>query len=209
MRPAYFIIALLLVVPSFCQTRLFSIGVTGGFPAQTPLQAADKMPFALGPTVDIGIFSRLSLETGVMFYRLGRQSNLGVFTYPENSITLLSGTTHGRALEIPVLGKFYMRGQRSNFRPFVTGGLAIRRTSLDADYGASILSGASTGTFVAGPPQSRTTIKWNADPSAGAGVDFKAGRFHLEPQVHYSYWGAGKNSLIRKNQVQFLLGFRF
>jgi hypothetical protein len=47
------------------------------------------------------------------------------------------------------------------------------------------------------------------DPAAGLGVDFRAGRFHLEPEARYSYWSAGEHGRIRKNQVTLMLGFRF
>ena len=65
------------------------------------------MPFVLGPTVNVRLFSRLSLETGVLFHRMGQQSNTGVFLYPENAVTLLSGTERGRAIELPLLAKYY------------------------------------------------------------------------------------------------------
>jgi hypothetical protein len=140
---------------------------------------------------------------------MGHASNLGVFTFPENSITLSSTSIHGHALEIPILAKGYLRAERSTFRPFVTGGLAIHRTSLESRNGASILGGTNLLPLPSEPVFQTESVLWKPDPSAGAGVDFKAGRFHLEPQVRYSYWAAGKNSDIRKNQVHFLLGFRF
>ena len=56
------------VLPMMAQTQLFTFGVKGGMPAETPLGQTDsRMPFVIGPTVNIRIFSRLSLETGVMF----------------------------------------------------------------------------------------------------------------------------------------------
>ena len=33
-------------------------------------------------------------------------------------------------------------------------------------------------------------------------------RFYLRSGLRSRYWGAGKNSDVRKNQVDFLLGFR-
>jgi hypothetical protein len=40
-------------------------------------------------------------------------------------------------------------------------------------------------------------------------VDAGVGRMHIEPEVRYSYWNAGKTDVVRKNQVNFLLGIRF
>jgi outer membrane protein W len=131
-----------------------------------------------------------------------------VFQYPENAVTLTSSTERGRALELPFLAKYHFLSEHRTWRPFVTAGPTVRRTSLDASRFATILSGVQQVTLA---PQlsSGSTVKWTVDPAVGAGVDFKAGRFHLEPEVRYSYWGAGKDSLVRKNQVDFLLGFRF
>src|ERR1041384_3491631 len=177
----------LVILPSWLShAQTLSFGVTAGFPAQMPLHRSDNLPFAIGPTVELRIFSRVSLESGVLFYRLGRESNFGVFQYPENSVTILSGATRGHALEIPVLAKFYFRAEQKRWRPFVTAGVAVRRPFPESNYGTSILSGTQSVSGIANPPFHSETTRWNADPSAGAGVDFKAGRFHLEPQVRYS-----------------------
>ena len=191
------------------QTQLFTFGVKGGVPAETPLgQTDNRMPFVIGPTVNVRIFSRLSLETGVLFHRMGQKSNTGVFLYPENAVTQTSSTERGRAVELPFLVKYRFLSEHRTWRPFITSGPTVRRTSLDASSFATILSGTQLVT-IAQQPFSAKTVKWTVDPAVGAGVDFKAGRFHIEPEVRYSYWGAGKNSAVRKNQVDLLLGFRF
>lgn len=208
-KPYYFI-SLFAVLPMMAQTQLFTFGVKGGVPAQTPLgQTDNRMPFVLGPTMNVRIFSRLSLESGVLFHRMGQQVNTGVFQYPENAVTVVSSTERGRALELPFLAKYYLLSEHHTWRPFVDAGPTVRRTSLDASHLSSVLSGAPLTTFAAQPILNTKAVKWSVDPAFGAGIDFKAGRFHLEPEVWYSYWGSGKNSAVRKNQVDFLLGFRF
>ena len=69
--------------------------------------------------------------------------------------------------------------------------------------------GTSSVTVNPGTSFETKTVKWNADPTAAAGVDFRVGRIHIEPEIRYSYWGAGKHTLVDKNQVQFLFGIRF
>ena len=167
------------------------------------------MPFVLGPTVNIRIVSRLSLETGVLFHRMGENAGTMAFRYPQNALSLVSTTQRVRALEVPVLAKFHFRGERQTWRPFVTLGPTIRRTSADFGYSATILSGINLVSLASQPGPSANRVNWSVDPSVGAGVDFKTGRFHLEPEVRYSYWGAGVTLPVRKNQVDFLLGFRF
>jgi len=193
------------------QTRLLTFGATGGVPAQTPLGGTDdKMPFVLGPTVDIRILPWLSIESGVLFTRMGRRNSTSAFLYPENSVTIVNNQERAWAMEIPILAKLYLLKERRNWRPFVTAGPTIRRTELRFNYASSIFSGSSLTQLP--PPlfQNTKRVDWHADPAAGVGVDFKAGRFHLDPEVRYSYW-VGANNLypVRKNQVNFLLGFRF
>jgi hypothetical protein len=92
----------------------------------------------------------------------------------------------------------------------VTAGPTIRRTSLRNEYNATVFSGAPITPGTTPFFLNSERVDWHADPAAGAGVDFKAGRFHLDPEVRYSYWGAGEELYpVRKNQVNFLLGFRF
>jgi hypothetical protein len=197
-------------MPAMAQTQLFTFGVKGGIPAETPLgQTANSMPFVLGPTVNVRVYSQLSIETGVLFHRLGQDANTGGFQYPANSFTLVFSSQSARAVEIPILAKFHVLGERHAWRPFVTLGPTIRRTSFDSHYSSTIFSGVSltTASVNAGPNLNR--VDWRVDPAAGVGVDFKAGRFHLDPEVRYSYWGAGADLPVRKSQVEFLLGFRF
>jgi hypothetical protein len=205
----YYLIPWLAALPMTAQTSLFTFGLKGGVPAQTPTGQTTKMPFVLGPIVDVRISAGFSLETGVLFHRLGDQFNNAAYLYPQNSLTLTFDEVRTHAVEVPLLVKYHFLSEHRNWRPFVTAGPTIRATSLKSSYNASILSGMSTLTFLAQPGLNTKTLKWNVDPAVGAGVDFKTGRFHLEPSVQYSYWGAGKNSVIRKNQVEFLLGFRF
>jgi hypothetical protein len=197
-------------VPLASKAQTFTFGVNGGVPAQMPLGQSERVPFSIGPYIDIRFSSHLSLETGVRFYRLGQNVNTGTFLYPENSVTIIYDTTHGRAIEVPVLGKFYLLGEHKTWRPFLSAGPVIRRTSFDSRNISSVFSSTSPIYELGGhTDRENHTVKWNVDPAVAAGVDFRAGRFHLEPQVRYSYWGAGKTESVRKNQVDFLFGLRF
>lgn len=206
MRPSCLLFSLM-TLPAVAQPQ-FTFGVTGGVPAQTPLGQTYRMPFALGPTVNFKILPHVSIETGVIFQRLGQQADNYALLYPENALTLSYGTTRARALDIPVLAKIQPLGGRRSWRPFVTLGPTIRRVSVDYNYSVSILTGPSLTTFTAQPPFQQSSAEWRVDPTVGAGLEFKAGRFHLSPEVRYSYWGASTNLPVRKNQVNFLFAFR-
>jgi hypothetical protein len=199
------VLALLPVVVA-AQQR-FSFGVQGGVQAEAPVLQAGSVPFAAGASLNVHIISRLSFEPGVLFTRLGSGHNQSAFLYPENSVTLTFENWRGRAVEIPLLAKYRFRNERGNWRPFVTAGPTVRWTSLRSDYFTSVFSGAPASS--GGPLLKVKNTEWNVDPAAGVGVDFRAGRFHLEPEARYSYWAAGEHGRIRKNQVTLLLGFRF
>ena len=196
------------LLPLTASAQLFTFGVQGGVPAQTPLGRTDNTPFVLGPSVNIRVFSGLSLETGVLYHRLGRGSDNFTFLYPENSVTLGFETWRGSALEVPVLARYRFLSERAAWRPFLSAGPTVRRTSITTTWANSVISGSPLGNNSAGVLKTKTT-QWNVDPTTGVGVDFRMGRIHVEPEARYSYWGAGKTGRVRKNQVNFLLGFRF
>jgi len=203
------LIASCILFPTAASAQRFTFGAQGGIPAQTPLgRTDDKMPFSIGPTLEMRLFRDLSLASGVTFSRAGRRSDRLVAGVPEDGFVIRDVSSRSRAIEIPLLAKYRVLDEDRTWRPFVTAGATIRRTTIETTTLSSILSGAPiTGNPV--PRENSETVKWNPDPTVGIGVDVRAGRFHLEPEVRYSYWGAGKHTLVRKNQVQFLLGFRF
>jgi outer membrane protein with beta-barrel domain len=202
-------ILLFAMLPVTASAQIFTFGVQGGVPVETPLGQTDKMPFTVGPTVNVHIFRGLSLDSGLLYDRIGRRSDNLVFFLPENGVTLGFIDSHASAIEVPLLAKYRFRAIRSGWRPFVTAGPTIRRTSIKSENLVSILSGTPLGSTGTGSAVAIRTSQWNIDPAAGVGMDIRAGRFHFEPEVRYSYWAAGKNSPIRKNQVNVLMGFRF
>jgi len=198
-------VSIVVLLPLAASAQLLTFGVQDGVPSQTPLGLTNKMPFAIGPSVEIHIFSGLSLETGVLYNRLGRGYDNSAFPYPENAVTLDSETWKGSALEIPFLAKYRFLSERARWRPFVLAGPAVRRTSITTESASRVFGNSATGpTFL-----STKATRWNVDPEIGVGVDSRVGSFHIEPEVRYSYWGAGKTSRVRKNQVNLLLGIRY
>jgi hypothetical protein len=208
MRTTYLVL-FSVVTPMIAQNQLFTFGVKGGVPAETPLGQTGHTPFVLGPTVSLRIYSRLSIETGVMFHRLGQDASTGAFPYPADAFTVTYNSVTARALEVPILAKVQVLGERRTWRPFFTLGPTVRRTSVESQYAAAIFSGTTLGTTTVHPGINSNRVDWRVDPALGVGVECKAGRFHLDPEARYSYWGAGANLPVRKNQVDFLLGFRF
>jgi hypothetical protein len=199
-------IVVLAMLPLTASAQLPTFGVQGGVPAQTPLGRTDKVPFVVGPTVDVRIVKGLSFETGFLYQRLGAGYDNFTFFGPANAITFGSDTVRGSALELPFLAKYRFLNEQRRWRPFLLAGPSVRRTSIQtSSVQTSTVSGSSGS--VGSAVNSKST-QWNVDPSIGAGVDARVGRAHIEPEVRYSYWNAGKTEMIRKNQVNLLVGLR-
>jgi hypothetical protein len=208
MRSFSFIFASML--PLVCAAQQFSVGFVGGVPAQPPLgTSATKLPFVMGPILSFGSFAGLSLETGVLFHRLGATDQSYTFRSLDGAIVSGTDRWKARAIEIPLLLKYHFLNKSRTWRPFLSAGPTLRRTSIDRIGFRSTLSQNPSSTSTSEPMTASKTVKWNLDPAVGAGVSFRAGRVHIEPEVRYSYWGAGKHDVVRQNQVHFLFGLRF
>ena len=198
------------MLPLTASAQRFSFGVEGGVPAQTPLGRSDKMPFTIGPSVEVHVVDGLSIESGLLYNRIGQRSDTLTFIGPDNGFTQAFSQVRGHALEVPVLAKYRFGGGGRGWRPFLTAGPTVRRTATTSDFFSSVFSGnpINVGSGLINHSNQHRN-QWNLDPALGAGVDLHAGRVHLEPEVRYSYWEAGNNGPVRKNQVNFLMGFRF
>jgi hypothetical protein len=195
-----------LPLPALAQRLTF--GFEGGAPAQTPLgQATAKLPFALGPAIGVRLSRAMSMQTGFLYYRLGERNDTYALAYPENAFTLGSQRRRGAAVEVPFLLKYRFGGRRA-WQPFFSAGPALRRTSVEFARATTVFGG-DAGAPRGEPLTADQSVKWNLDPVVAAGVSFRTGRFRFEPQVRYSYWGAGKDASVLKNQVHILFGFRF
>jgi hypothetical protein len=200
-------IVVLAALPLMASAQLPTFGIQGGVPAETPLGRTDKIPFVAGPSVDVRIVKGLAFETGFLYQRLGGGYDNFTFLGPANAITFGSQTVRGSALEIPFLAKYRFLSERRRWRPFLLAGPSVRRTSIKtSSFQISTVSGSSGGTSSA---LNTKSTQWNVDPSVGVGMDARVGRAHIEPEVRYSYWNAGKMDAVRKNQVNFLVGLRF
>jgi hypothetical protein len=200
-------ILVLAALPAIASAQLLTFGVQGGVPAQTPLGRTDKIPFVAGPSVDIHIVKGLAFETGFLYHRLGGGYDNSTFFGPANAVRFGSETSRGTAWELPFFAKYRFLNERRRWRPFLLAGPSVRRTSIKTEnIQYTTFSGSSGGTVNAVNTKS---THWNVDPTVGAGIDARVGRAHIEPEVRYSYWNAGKTEMVRKNQVNVLVGLRF
>src|SRR5258708_679913 len=120
----------LVLLPLTASAQLFTFGVQGGVPTETPAGQTSKIPFVIGPSVEIRLLSGLSLESGVLYHRIGRGYSNSIFLYPENAVTLGFETWSGSALEVPFLAKYRFLSERHSLRPFLTAGPTVPPTSI-------------------------------------------------------------------------------
>lgn len=201
-------LSIFLLLPSIIVAQHVSFGVVGGVPVQDAIdKASGDRSFAVGPTLTVDLTDHLSLQSGVLFYRLGEVDS---YLYVSAADGFVRGpvTWKARAIEIPALLRYHLLDRGRRWRPFAAVGPAVRRRTVDYS-GLSTIPNATP--FPAGSvarPYSES--QWRVYPSAGAGVSVKvASRLDLEPEVRYSRWTGTNDLNIRRNQVHFLLGLRF
>jgi hypothetical protein len=201
-----FVGALLLIsIQSWSQE--LTLGVKGGFRLTGDtipdfLTTADSKRYVVGPTIEVGLPFHFAVEADAQYSRLGN-----TFYYPgiaNESVT----RTIANSWVFPLVLNYRLPGRR--IHPFVSGGVALRRTSGDIH---TIHYGFYPGdiTFYSAP--------WSGHDHGfvcGAGVGARLGRIRISPEVRYFRWHVPSfptlddaASYLRTspvNEVQLLLG---
>jgi opacity protein-like surface antigen len=194
----------LLAVSGFAQH--FRVGIKGGVPLTDFYSTVSSSNFGfnsntkryvVGPSVEL----QLPFGLGVEFDALYRRVNYGGSALATGTSTIVNATAN--AWEFPLLAKY--RFAMPVAQPFVDAGIAWDRLgglsqSVRNALGlrTNDVSGSTTKGFV-----------------MGAGLEIKAPRVHIVPEVRYTRWGSSKFvdplSLVRnnRNQAEVLLGITF
>jgi hypothetical protein len=165
--------------------------------------------YTVGPVVEIALVRGFSVEFDALYRRLGfddltKSSGLE-FDYTR---------TAGGTWDFPILGKFRFL-HRAVVAPYVDGGVSFRRLN-----GVSSSTVRYFGGFYAqeiGRSTAGTSAILNARSSrggaVGVGVNIRAWRLHISPEVRYTRWGPDRNLdpllYSNQNQVDVLLGITF
>jgi len=199
---------LLLVAGSavqFASAQLLSVGALGGVPVGDTYRTDESRPYVVGGSAELRLPAGLALEADALYRRLGTSSSFFVSPSTGTSGSYLI-RERGNSWEFPLLGKYYFR-RTSAWQPFVGTGFSFRTISRHDASDASILSGIGLATLPA-PARSDYREPLNVGAPVVAGVRLHVGRLALLPQVRYTRWG-GQSSLVKKNEVNFLLGISF
>jgi hypothetical protein len=206
---------LLLLMPASGQLVSFGIKAGGAATGALDPQAQDVSEakrYTLGPAVEIGLPFRLSAEIDVLYRRTGSRSaacDFGGCTF---------SSVRANMFLFPLLAKYrFLRGPTT---PFAVGGMAAQwvRTASGNEQGwyeDPYIPGASPTVYRG---RLFTPAEFNVGAVAGGGVEFRAGRARLSPELRYTRWNArywevygsrGYFTGSNLNQIDILMGVTF
>jgi Outer membrane protein beta-barrel domain len=214
----WFVVLWLLVfaLPGFSQHRpALDFGIRAGRP-QTPVldvqnnqcigliglrETIQDPAYTVGPTLEVGLNDRLSVQMDAM-YKLLRYEN----TYSVFNLYYGGGSTRASWWEFPVRAKW--KFSNGEVQPFASGGISFNRVrGTTNSYQYTIATGS----------ESRSSSPFRLDgPSfgfvAGGGVELKAGPFRIAPELRYTHWTrqySQPGQYAWPNQFDILTGFTF
>jgi opacity protein-like surface antigen len=191
----------------------FSVGVKAGVPVTDALETfrgnqsayvTNTHRYLFGPTVQLNLPFRFSIEVDALYKRLGYQYNQ--FAGPGSPTTT---RTTANSWEFPVLGKYAIWG--GPVRPFIDAGANFRNIS-GVDQVRDTLSAVNVNV--------NPVPEFNKDNDIGfvfgGGIELKLGVIRFTPEFRYTRWGSENfrdpvAALLQtnKNQGDFILGLTF
>jgi hypothetical protein len=193
----------LLFVTALSAQERFSIGGKLGVPFADPMGgSSESRPYVVGPSVEFRLPAGFAVEASGIYHHLGQTSWYN-YSAQFNAPGLVINRTRGNAWEFPVIGKYYLGGQRSRWAPYLGAGLAFRTVHFQSveSTGANLSSQVSTSHQEFSPG-------WKTGATGAAGIRLRAGRLAISPEVRYTRWGS-QGILNLKNETGLFLGFRF
>lgn len=214
------ILFLLCIAAAAAPAQVVSVGVKAGVPVTAAVPGRyddatgmlDTGRWTVGPTVEVRVFRALSFEADALYRGYRTQQTLlfpagtigGGGTYPAMASLYRTDT---KVWDFPLMLK-YRFGQK-NWKPFVTAGFAWSHATSDGTSALICMAGTEAcnqsdlkpfyNTF-----RQTTTNNDSSGPVAGAGVEFKLGRFKLAPELRY--W---RSTNPTSNRVTVLFGFTY
>ncbi len=147
---------------------------------------SDSNEFVIGPMVELHLPLGLSVEGDALYHPLNLTQEIN------NGTALFHNATNVNSWEFPVLGKYRFL-HLPLIKPYVEAGPSFRAT------GSAVSGYFSKAGF-----------------TFGVGVELKAARIRIEPELRYTRWGSDASIAAAQgfapsnlNQAQFLIGITF
>jgi len=202
------IFLVLLAASAGCQP--VSVGIKAGVPLNTLFEApdnrwtADTPRWTAGPTIELNLRARFSIGLDALYRRgsatYGRAVGSAYFT----------GDFETAHWEFPLYLKY--RFGKGPVRPFVNAGVALdyARTTTVSSCGGDVMLCSTPGVG------SSKSSHGGAGVTFGGGVELKAGRLKIAPELRFTLWQNGyfsQGSLASyspgsRNQAAILAGIR-
>lgn len=188
-RSRLFLSSILALIASNCSfAQHLSVSVLGGARLTGALdpdaQNRDESRFyTVGPTIEISLPSKLSLEVDALYRRMGDSGGTCVFTFCAFT------RTRANSWEFPIILKrrLAIRGAA----PFAGLGYSPRRVGQRTEQTVSYRTGSVAGESV-DYTSSHTTSKSPAEVSHGlvaaGGIELSAQKFKVGPEIRYTRW---------------------
>jgi len=208
------VILLSLPVCASSQTLLLGGKVAGqtasSFTEESSPDVIDEDRFIFGPMAEVRLTNRFSIEVDAL-YKRNLNYTTTFFGFEPGTLRTQSRTeTHdvtARSWEIPVIMKWHPLNH--SIRPFVGGGFSSRHVSGTTHIFGTVsgFGGIPPSTFDSQTNEGDLVHPWTYGITGGAGVTFRAGIFHFQPEVRFTRWQSSPfNFEMRQNSIQILMG---
>jgi outer membrane protein with beta-barrel domain len=195
-------------------TPYFDTGTSGGLHGSDEYSAATRR-YTIGVSVEWRMAEHFGFAAGVLYHRMGYVALVNVFNSATGDFRNTALDVKGNSWDFPLMARYHLPGPA---RPFLAAGGVLRYVGPVHGRGTE-----TTGSLVT--RSSSTVVLDTSDPSdlrkrfypgvtAAAGMELRAGRVRMLPELRYTWWTAnisGEGGLLRfaPNQVEFLVGLTF
>jgi hypothetical protein len=207
MRLSIGILGLIFLSGNVLLAQRVEVGVEGGIRTTDDLSgnvSSESKRYIVGPTVDIRLPKRFSVEVDALYQRFGFTG----FYFAGDSFGTVRERTN--SWEFPVILKYHLPVRLAH--PFVGIGYAPRIVN-----GLDVSSGTRAIVFYYFNQHTTTNYPVTQGVVVSGGVSLGGGHFRFTPEVRYTYWtapyvsgygypGTGRSA---PNEVSVLLGIRW
>jgi hypothetical protein len=201
----------ILFLSAACLAQSLTVGVKGALRATPGMEgypSSESKIYLAGPMVEVGLPYHFAFEADALYNRYGYSSTTSGLL-GEVDITRV----RANSWQFPLLAKYSFA--EHGIRPYALLGYAPQHTgggsTIDSGFNVNFLTGARAPYYFSFHPSYKTDHAL----VVGGGVQLKAGRLRVTPEVRFLRWqhpldsyegSRGYYLLVPQNEVQILVG---